>query len=86
MSAVDCQTAILGTSTKAVGGSMETDQRKSVRWLHVAGLALVAFVVSTALGSPDLGLFLAGAIVVCELLWGTGSLVVRSWRQQHVER
>ena len=64
---------------------METGKRKSVRWLKVAGLALIAFVVPAALGSPDLGVFFAGAIVVGELLWSTGSLVLRSRRRQHVK-
>lgn len=64
---------------------MGTGTRRHIRWLQVAGLALVAFVVATALGSPDLGLRLAAAILVGELLWSAGSLVMRSWRRRHVE-
>ena len=62
-----------------------TDQRKSARWLQVAGLALVAFVVSATFGSPDLGLVFAGTIVVGELLRSAGALVLRSWRRQRIE-
>lgn len=61
---------------------METGERKSIRWWQVAGLALVALVVPTALGSPDLGLLCAGAIVVGELLRSAASLATRSWRSR----
>lgn len=61
---------------------METGKWKSARLLQIAGLAAIAFVVATVLGSPDLGLLLAGGIVVGELLWTTGSLALRSWRRQ----
>lgn len=64
---------------------METGKRWPIRWLQVTGLALVAFVVGMATGSPDLGLRFAAAIVVGELLWTAGSLVVRSWRRRRVE-
>ena len=63
--------------------------RGAAVWIEVSllmtGLALVALVVATALGSPDLGLFGAGAIVVGELLWSAGSRAMRSWRRRHVE-
>ncbi|WP_395691429.1 hypothetical protein [Nocardioides sp.] len=64
---------------------METSTRRPIRGLQVAGLALVAFVVATALGSPDLGLRLAAAVLAGELLWSVGSLGMRSWRRRHVE-
>lgn len=61
---------------------MATGNWEIARPLRIAGLAAISFVVATVLGSPDLGLLMAGGIVVGELLWTTGSLTLRSWRRR----
>lgn len=61
---------------------MGTGKWRSARLPQIAGLAVIALVVATVLGSPDLGLLLAGGLVVGELLWTTGSLALRSWRRK----
>lgn len=61
---------------------METDKWRYGRLLPVAGLAAIVFVVATVLDGPEGGLWLAGVIVVCELLWTAGSFALRSRRRQ----
>lgn len=65
---------------------METDKWRPGRLLHVAALAAIVFVVATVLDGSERGLWLAGVIVVCELLWTAGSFALRSWRRQQDSR
>lgn len=64
---------------------VEGSERRSLlmQVARTAFLAALAFVVAALMGSPELGLRLAGTIVVLELLWQAGALALRHWRRTH---